>query len=146
MIALIQRVNDAQVIVKEELISKISKGILVFLAVSFDDTAEDAEYLARKIINYRIFEDDAGKMNLSARDIGAEILVVSQFTLLAATKKGMRPSFSNAAEPAQAQKLYELTADYMQKEGIKPQLGVFKAHMRIKLENDGPVTFILNSK
>jgi D-tyrosyl-tRNA(Tyr) deacylase len=146
MIALIQRVNQAEVIIEDELVSGISKGVLVFLAVSPADSKRDAEYLATKIVNYRIFEDVSGKMNLSAKDIKAEILLVSQFTLLASTKKGMRPSFSSAAEPEQAQKLYELTAEYMSKAGIKPQLGVFKKHMRIKLENDGPVTFILNSK
>ena len=146
MLALLQRVNKSEVLVNNKLVSKISKGLLVFLAVGPEDTESDCERLAKRIVDYRIFGDSENKMNLSLKDISGKILLVSQFTLLADTKKGARPSFSSAANPQKAEKLYNYMVCCFQSHETDVETGVFKAHMLIKIENDGPATFILKSK
>lgn len=143
MKALIQRVKRASVSISGELFSSISKGILVFLGVEKQDTKENAEKLADKIIKLRIFEDENEKMNLSVNDVDGEILVVSQFTLCADCKKGTRPSFDNASEPQQAVELYEYFVKYLKEHNMKVQTGKFRAMMDVELINDGPVTFWL---
>lgn len=148
MIALIQRVTDASVTVDADKISEIRAGLLVFLGVRNDDTESDARYLAAKVINCRIFNDENEKMNLSLLDNGLEILVVSQFTLHAETKHGNRPSFTDAAEPQRAEDLYNLFVDECKTLiGFdKVAAGKFGAMMKVRLLNDGPVTIIMRSK
>ena len=144
--AVIQRVHNAAVIVDECTIGAIERGILVFLGVGKDDTAADSRYLVEKIVNLRIFPDGAGKMNCSLLDIGGELLVVSQFTLYGDCRKGRRPSFDNAAQPDAAKALYEQFTDYCRTLGLKVATGRFQADMQVLLQNDGPVTFMLESK
>ncbi len=146
MRAVIQRVSNARVSVDGEVISSISGGLLVLLGVAEDDDEADALYLADKTAHLRIFEDDAGKMNLSVLDVNGEILVVSQFTLCADCRKGRRPSFTDAASPSRAEALYEAYVEALAHMGITPQKGVFQAHMYVQLVNDGPVTILLDSK
>lgn len=148
MIALTQRVIEASVTVDSQLIDMIGNGLLVLLGVRQDDNENDAKYLAAKTVNMRIFSDDNDKMNLSLLDVGAEILVVSQFTLHADTRHGNRPSFTDAADPEKANELYE---SYLQElrdliGHDKVRKGKFGAMMKVKLVNDGPVTIILRSK
>lgn len=147
MRALIQRVNHASVDVSGEIISSIGAGLLVFIGVSEGDSKKDAEYLAMKISGLRIFSDDAGKMNLSIMDMGGELLVVSQFTLHASTKKGHRPSFIRAAQPELANELYNhfvhFIRDFSQ---LKVLTGRFGAMMNVSLENAGPVTIFMDSQ
>ena len=145
MKAVIQRVKKSSVKVGNEITGKIGKGILVLLGVEKGDTEKDAGYLAGKIINLRIFEDDNGKMNLSLADVGGELLAVSQFTLLGDCKKGRRPSFVKAAPPEEAKRLYEYFVEKVKSLGICVQTGKFQAMMEVSLINDGPVTFILES-
>lgn len=145
MIGLIQRVKSAQVDVGEVTVGKINQGILVLLGVEKADTEQSAEQLAKRIASYRIFADSADKMNLDVRDIGGEVLVVSQFTLAADTRKGRRPSFSSAATPAQAEALYEHFCAILRKENIPVATGQFAADMQVSLVNDGPVTFNLTT-
>jgi D-tyrosyl-tRNA(Tyr) deacylase len=144
MRALIQRVKRAQVVVDKVTVGKIDQGILAFIGVERNDTQETADRLLRKIISYRIFSDAAGKMNLSLTDIKGELLLVSQFTLVADTQKGLRPSFSKAGDPALSKQLYEYILAQSQHSGIKTQAGVFAADMQVSLINDGPVTFNLS--
>ena len=144
MQGLIQRVTQAKVEVAGECVGAIGKGILLLLGVEKLDDESTADKLLHKVSNYRIFTDDAGKMNLSLKDIEGELLVVSQFTLAADTKKGMRPSFSSAGTPAQAEALYDYFVAQAKAAGIKVQTGQFAADMQVSLCNDGPVTFNLS--
>lgn len=145
MKAVIQRVDFAKVSVSGETVGEINKGFLVLLGVEKGDGEDDADYLVDKIVNLRIFEDDAGKMNLSLTDISGELLVVSQFTLLADCRKGRRPSFVNAGEPAMAERLYEYFIANTRQKVKKVATGKFQAMMDIELLNNGPVTIILDS-
>ena len=147
MLGLIQRVSSASVAIENRLQGNIDQGILLLLGVEKNDHQDNADQLLKKILNYRIFNDELGKMNLSLNDIGGGLLVVSQFTLAADTKKGLRPSFSSAAPPEQAEALY----DYFLKQAqIECQgriaSGEFGADMQVSLCNDGPVTFLLSSQ
>jgi D-tyrosyl-tRNA(Tyr) deacylase len=146
MRAVIQRVKKSSVKAGNEIVGQIGKGLLVLLGVARDDTAKDADYLANKIINLRIFEDPDGKMNRSLLETGGELLVVSQFTLLADCRKGRRPSFIEAAEPQKATDLYETFVDRVREKGVKVQTGRFRAMMEVALINDGPVTVIIESR
>lgn len=146
MRGLIQRVNRAEVTVAGESVGAIDQGILLLLGVEKDDDAARLDKLLHKIVNYRIFADEAGKMNRSLLDIRGGILVVSQFTLVADTAKGLRPSFSSAAPPALAEQLYlEFVAKLRQHEPLTVATGQFAADMQVSLVNDGPVTFLLTA-
>ncbi len=145
MIAVIQRVNHSWVEVDNKIVGKINKGLNILLGVEKGDTEEDIEKLIKKIPFLRIFEDEKGKMNLSLIDIKGEALVISQFTLAGSLKKGRRPSFENAEDPEKAEKLYNLFVEKLS-QYVPVQTGVFRAYMKVFIENDGPVTFILNSK
>lgn len=143
MKVLVQRVLNASVEVGGRKVSAVGKGILAFVGVEKDDTAAHAAWMAQKICALRIFEDENGKMNLSVRDIGGEILAVSQFTLCADTTWGNRPGFERAAFPEDARKLYEEFVARIREIGIPAQTGIFQADMQVSLLNDGPSTFIL---
>lgn len=143
MIALLQRVRNASVTVDQKVIGEIGHGLLALVCAEKGDTEENCEKLAKKVIAYRIFEDDAGKMNKSLSDIQGEILVVSQFTLAADTAKGLRPSFTPAADPQTGKKLYEDFVEKVRASGLKVQMGSFGAYMQVSLVNDGPVTIWL---
>ncbi len=145
MRAVIQRVSRAKVSVEVETVGEIGKGILILLGVSRDDTEKDALYLLEKTLNLRIFEDAAGKMNLSLIDVKGELLVVSQFTLYADVRKGRRPSFIEAAAPEKANLLYEFFVAEAVKQIEKVATGRFQAMMDVELVNDGPVTILLDS-
>lgn len=144
MKAVIQRVKQASVEINNELYSKINKGILVLLGIEKNDTGEQANFLANKIVDLRIFEDKEEKMNFSIEDVQGEILVVSQFTLAADCAKGKRPGFDNAAKPDIAIPLYEEFIKYLENRNIPVKTGKFGAMMDVHLINDGPVTFILS--
>ena len=146
MRALVQRVLTSKVVVNNQEVSSIDKGLLVFLGVEKGDNESHAEYLARKVSNLRIFEDDVGKMNLSLQDIKGSVLVVSQFTLAGDTSRGNRPGFENAAEPQEANRLYEYFNDCLRKIPLPVKTGIFQADMKVHLINDGPVTFLLEKK
>lgn len=146
MIAVVQRVLSSRVTVDNNTVGEIKKGLNVLLGVAQGDTEKDAQYLAKKICDLRIFEDNNGKMNLSVKNIAGQMLIISQFTLLADTKKGNRPSFTNAAEPQKAQKLYEEFIKYVGSHGISAQQGIFGANMLVEIFNDGPVSIILDSR
>jgi len=145
MKAVLQRVSKAEVEVEDKTVGEIGKGILVLLGVEKGDTEKDADWMAEKVVNLRIFEDEAGKMNLSVQDIHGEILAVSQFTLAGNCSKGRRPSFDTAAAPGEANELYEYFVARVRESGVPVQTGVFQADMQVSLVNDGPVTFILES-
>ena len=145
MRAVVQRVKESSVKTGEETISRIGRGLLVLLGVAQGDRLSDADYLANKIVNLRIFEDDIGKMNRSLLETGGQMLVVSQFTLLGDCRKGRRPSFVAAAELAKATELYENFVEQVRRLGVSVQTGRFRAMMEVALINDGPVTLILES-
>ena len=144
MRAVVQRVKHSSVKIENEMVAQIQNGLLVLLGVARGDTAQDADYLANKIINLRIFEDPAGKMNRSLLETGGELLAVSQFTLIADCRKGRRPSFIEAADPEMATALYKRFVDTVREKGVGIQTGRFRAMMEVALINDGPVTFILD--
>jgi len=144
--ALVQRVTKASVSVNGEVVGKIGRGLVVLVGVAREDAERDAIYLADKIVNLRVFADEDSKFNLSALEIGAEILIVSQFTLLADTRKGRRPSFEAAAPPEQAEALLNYFIDRVGTSGLKVGTGRFQQHMLVEIHNDGPVTIALDSK
>jgi len=146
MKALIQRVTGAEVTVEGKTVGAIDRGILVLLGVEKGDTDRDLEYIVRKITNLRIFHDNEGKMNLSLKDIAGEVLVVSQFTLSADCRKGNRPSFDHAEGPEKANTMYRKAVERLNNEGISVSTGKFASSMQVSLINDGPVTFLLDSR
>ncbi len=146
MRAVVQRAKKGSVEIEEKEIGKIEKGLVILLGVGQNDTEKDAEYLAEKIVNLRIFEDKEGKMNLSVKDINGQILVISQFTLYGDCKKGRRPSFISAALPDKAVKLYDYFVKSIKNYGLKIETGEFQAMMLVKIYNDGPVTILLDSE
>ncbi len=145
MIAVIQRVNQACVTVAGETVGKIGRGILVLAAVEKGDTQAQVQRMAQRLLSYRIFPDEADKMNLSVRDIDGELLLVSQFTLAADTRKGTRPSFTPAADPETGRRLFEALVDEIRQQYSRIQTGRFGANMQVSLVNDGPVTFIIRA-
>ena len=146
MRAVVQRVKQSTVTTDNKVVGQIGSGLLVLLGVAKGDTAKDADYLANKIINLRIFEDENRKMNRSLLETGGELLAVSQFTLLADCRKGRRPSFIEAAEPEKATDLYEKFVNMVRAKGVAVQTGRFRAMMEVALINDGPVTIIIESR
>ncbi len=146
MKVLLQRVTGASVSVAGEVVGSIGQGLVLFVGVADGDTEKDADYLAQKTVELRIFPDEAGKFNLSALDIKGELLVVSQFTLLADTRKGRRPSFVGAAPPELAEKLFEHFLTQARRTGLKVATGRFQQHMLVEIHNDGPVTIMLDSR
>jgi len=145
MRAVIQRAAWGRVRVNAEVVGEIEQGLVVLVGVRRGDVPEDAEYLARKTANLRIFPDETGKMNRSVKEVRGEVLVVSQFTLYAETRKGNRPSFTEAADPELGRRLYEHFVELLLKEGIHVETGVFGAMMEVELLNDGPVTILIDS-
>lgn len=145
MIAVVQRVKEAKVEIEGEISGEISQGFLVLLGVKEGDTDEDFDYLCRKISGLRIFSDDEGRMNLGLKEVNGEILLVSQFTLIADTRKGNRPSFTDSAPVDEAVKYYEKMIKALKDEGHNVETGEFGADMQVSLVNDGPVTIILDS-
>ncbi|MCD8069640.1 MAG: D-tyrosyl-tRNA(Tyr) deacylase [Lachnospiraceae bacterium] len=141
----IQRVTHAKVAVEGEIIGSIQKGFLVLIGVCQEDTKETADKMIHKLTGLRIFEDSQGKTNLALRDVGGELLLVSQFTLYANCKKGFRPSFIEAGSPEHARELYEYVVDECRGQGFQVETGSFGAHMKVSLENDGPFTIVLDS-
>ena len=146
MRAVVQRVTEARVEVAGEPVGEIGAGLLVLLAVARDDTRDDADYLADKTVNLRVFDDDEGKMNRSLSESGGAILVVSQFTLYGDVRRGRRPSYSDAAEPEKANQLYEYYVERVRSFGLRVETGIFQAMMEVSLTNDGPVTILLDSR
>ena len=146
MLAVIQRVSQAKVEVEGKPTGQIGKGLLVYISVGLDDTESDAKFFADKIPAIRIFPDQNDKMNLSAIDVGGSILLVSNFTLHGDCQKGRRPGFDQAAKSESAKQLYEMVAELIRQQGVNIQTGVFAANMQVESINDGPVTFILNSR
>ncbi len=143
MIGLLQRVQNASVTVEGKVIGSAGKGLMVLVCAEKDDTKEQCEKLAKKVLAYRIFEDEKGKMNKSLSDIKGDILIVSQFTLAADTAKGLRPSFTPAADPETGKKLYEHFVETVRQSGLRTETGEFGAYMQVALVNDGPVTIWL---
>lgn len=146
MRAVVQRTLRSSVCVDGETIAAIGHGLTVLIGVSSADVEKDANYLAEKVVNLRIFEDQAGKMNLSLLDIKGELLAISQFTLYGDCRKGRRPGFDQAAPPVEAKRLYELFIQQVRSAGIPVACGQFQAHMLVSLDNDGPVTILLDSQ
>ena len=146
MKALLQRVTGASVGVAGEVVGRIGPGLVVLVGVAQGDTAKDAQFLAQKTVNLRIFTDEVGKFNLSALDIKGELLVVSQFTLMADTRKGRRPSFVEAAPPEMAEELFEQFVAQVRASGLKVETGRFQQYMQVEIHNDGPVTIMLDSR
>ena len=146
MKVLLQRVTKALVSVDDQVVGKIGQGLVVFVGVASGDTERDAQYLIQKTVNLRIFADTEGRFNLSALDIEGELLLVSQFTLLADTRKGRRPSFSEAALPSEAKALFEYFVEQVRATGLKVATGLFQQYMQVEIHNDGPVTILLDSR
>lgn len=146
MKALLQRVTGASVSIAGEEVGRIGRGLVVFVGVAAGDTEKDVDYLVQKIVNLRLFSDEAGRFNLSASDIGGELMLVSQFTLLAGTRKGRRPSFTNAAPPDEADKLFSEFVRQVRTVGLKVATGRFQEYMQVEIHNDGPVTIMLDSR
>ncbi len=146
MKALLQRVNSARVSIAGKEVGSIGIGLVVFVGIAIDDTERDIDYLTQKIVNQRIFSDATGKFNLSALDISGELLLVSQFTLLADTRRGRRPSFINAAPPEKAEELFKNFVEKARSTGLRIACGRFQQYMQVELNNDGPVTIMLDSR
>lgn len=146
MRAVVQRVAYSKVTVDGKVIGEIQRGLNVLLGIGQEDTEKDIEYLTEKIVNLRIFEDSNNKMNLSLLDVKGELIVVSQFTLYGDCRKGKRPSYDKAARPEVAESMYNKFLDYLKKYDIKVQTGKFQAMMMVKIQNDGPVTLLIDSK
>jgi D-aminoacyl-tRNA deacylase len=146
MKVLLQRVSQASVNIGEERIAQIGRGLVAFVGIAKGDTESDAHYLVEKAVNLRIFPDKEGKFNLSALDIQGELLVVSQFTLLADTRKGRRPNFIQAAPPMEAEALFKQFVELAQVTGLKVETGHFQEHMLVEIQNEGPVTILLDSR
>jgi D-tyrosyl-tRNA(Tyr) deacylase len=144
--ALLQRVTSASVTIEGEVVGSILRGLVVFVGVAEGDEPSDADYLVQKLVNLRIFADKEEKFNLSALDIEAELLLVSQFTLLADARKGRRPSFTEAAPPQLAEELFEYFVSAARGSGLKVQTGRFQQYMQVEIHNDGPVTIMLDSR
>ena len=143
---IVQRVNKSQVEVEEKIVGKIDKGFMVLIGITHNDTKEIADFLVRKLINLRVFEDENGKMNLSLKDVQGSLLLISQFTLYADCTSGNRPSFTNAAKPEFANELYEYIIEECKKQIPNVQTGIFGADMQVSLVNDGPVTIIFEKE
>ncbi len=146
MKALLQRVTAASVSISGNEVGRIGRGLVVFIGVAAGDSQRDVDYLVQKTVNLRIFSDRSGKFNLSALDIGGELLLVSQFTLLADTRKGRRPSFTDAAPPDKAEKLFDEFVRQARVTGLKIETGRFQQYMQVEIHNDGPVTIMLDSR
>lgn len=142
----IQRVKEANVVVEDKVVGTINKGFVLLVGIEQEDTLEDIQIAARKVLNMRVFDDEEGVMNISLLDIGAEVLSISQFTLAADVRKGNRPSYSKAMSAKEADVLYQLFNQEIKNAGIKVETGVFQTHMNVSLNNDGPVTIILKIK
>jgi D-tyrosyl-tRNA(Tyr) deacylase len=140
-----QRVLEAEVTVNDQPVGTIGRGLLVYLGVGKGDSVNDAQFMADKIVNLRIFADEAGKMNLNVQDVAGSILLISNFTLHGDCRKGRRPGFDAAAEPALAKQLYEKVGDFIAKQGVPIEKGLFGEYMHVTSINDGPVTFLLDS-
>ncbi len=146
MKVLLQRVNKACVSINDKVVGSIGQGLVVLVGVTSDDTDKDVQYLVEKVTGLRIFADDVGKFNLSVQDIKGELLVISQFTLLADTRKGRRPSFTEAAPPVQAETLFNEFVKQMRNTGLSTETGKFQQYMQVEIHNDGPVTIMLDSR
>ena len=146
MKALLQRVTSASVSVGGEVVGRIGRGLVVFVGVAVGDSEQDVCYLAQKTVGLRIFADEGGRFNLSVLDVRGELLVVSQFTLLADTRKGRRPSFTEAAPPAEAEALFQRFVEEVSASGLKVATGRFQQYMQVEIHNDGPVTVLLDSR
>jgi D-tyrosyl-tRNA(Tyr) deacylase len=146
MRAVVQRVSRAKVEACGRMVSEIGKGLLVLVGVEDGDTHKDVEWLAEKVSTLRIFEDEAGKMNLSIKEVGGSVLAVSQFTLLGDCRKGRRPSFDKAAKPEEAELFYRSFVENLRSKELSVELGAFRAHMNVSLLNDGPVTLVIDSR
>lgn len=146
MRAVVQRVLNSSVVVDEKIVGEIGHGLMVLLGVEKDDTEDDAKFLVNKITGLRIFNDEQGKMNLGLKDVGGELLVVSQFTLLGDVRKGKRPSFINAASPDEGNRLYEFFVSEARGQGTRVETGQFQADMKVALVNDGPVTILVDTR
>ena len=145
MRALVQRVSCASVTIDDDVVGRIGCGLVVLVGISREDTEAEARYIADKVVGLRIFDDERGRFDRSALDVEAELLIVSQFTLYGNTRRGRRPSFTDAAPPEQAEALFSQTVDLFAATGLKVQTGRFQAHMLVSIHNDGPVTIMLDS-